>query len=604
MSGRGNSTSSVHCAASAVVAFVTAMFAAAPLHAQGASGRTDAPIASAAMRSERDTVRTLLKQGVDVNAAQGDGMTPLHWAAMNEDVKMAEMLLYAGANVKAMTRLGAYTPLLLASKTGNAVIVEMLLRASADANATTTVGTTPLMLAAVSGSPDAVEVLLEHDVDVNATEVKGRTALMFAAVNDRSSVIDALMKHGADATLTSNVVNVAALETAHEAARRERVEARETAAGATKDQGVARNEGDKGGSSTVSKLFGWLPGVGKKKEEKVRPARVFYRETFGGLVGNYGGMTALLLAARQGHRKAVESILDAGVDVDEVSAGDQTSSLLIATINGHFDVTELLLDRGADPNLASEINGATPLYGAVNVHWAPKSFYPQPRAHLQQQLSHLDLMQALLSAGADPNVRLTKKVWYSGYNRDKSSLNEQGATPFWRAAYAADVDAMKLLVAYGADPDIPTTTPKPRRPTEEKDDPSGLPPARIGGPSITPLQAAAGVGYGKGFSANSHRFAAGGQLLAVQYLVEEHGADVNAADHEGNRPLHHAAARGDNEMILYLVSKGADVTVVNRRGQTTADMANGPAQRIQPFPETVALLMKLGSKNSNKCVSC
>jgi ankyrin repeat protein len=86
--------------------------------------------------------------------------------------------------------------------------------------------------------------------------------------------------------------------------------------------------------------------------------------------------------------------------------------------------------------------------------------------------------------------------------------------------------------------------------------------------------------------------------------VEEIGAEVNAVDHEGNTALHHAAARGDNEMILYLVSKGADVTVVNREGKTVADMANGPVQRIQPFPDTLALLMKLGSKNSNKCVSC
>ena len=414
------------------------------------------------------------------------------------------------------------------------------------------------------------------------------------------------MHHGADATLASNVVDVGALETAHEAARREREEERQTAAGATKAQGVAQNEGEKGGSNAFSKLFGWLPGIGEKKQQQGRPGPVFYRETFGDLVGVQGGMTALLLAARQGHRAAVESLFEAGADVNEVSAGDKTSPLLVATINGHFDVAKFLLDHGADPNLASEINGATPLYGAVNVQWAPKSFYPQPRAHLQQKMSHLDLMKALLDAGADPNVRLTKKVWYSGYNRDKSSVNEQGATPFWRAAYAADVDAMRLLVAHGADPNIPTKKPKPRRPTrdQEKKDPSGLPPVPVGGPSVTPLQAAAGVGYGKGFSANSHRFAPGGQLLAVKYLVEEHGADVNAADHEGYRPLHNAAARGDNEMILYLVSKGADATVVSRRGQTTADMANGPAQRIQPFPETVALLMKLGSKNSNKCVSC
>ena len=133
---------------------------------------------------------------------------------------------------------------------------------------------------------------------------------------------------------------------------------------------------------------------------------------------------------------------------------------------------------------------------------------------------------------------------------------------------------------------------------------SGLPPVAIGGPSVTPLHATAGVGYGEGFAANSHRFAPTGMLAAVKYLVEELGADVNAADHDGNTALHHAAARGDNEMILYLVSKGANVKAVDREGRTTVDMANGAVQRVQPYPETIALLEKLGAKNNHKCVSC
>jgi ankyrin repeat protein len=90
----------------------------------------------------------------------------------------------------------------------------------------------------------------------------------------------------------------------------------------------------------------------------------------------------------------------------------------------------------------------------------------------------------------------------------------------------------------------------------------------------------------------------------VQYLVEELGADVNARDADGFSPLHWAASRGDNDVIRYLVSKGADATAVSRRGHTTADMANGPVQRISPFPETIALLESLGSLNNNNCVSC
>jgi ankyrin repeat protein len=135
-------------------------------------------------------------------------------------------------------------------------------------------------------------------------------------------------------------------------------------------------------------------------------------------------------------------------------------------------------------------------------------------------------------------------------------------------------------------------------------DPSGLPIIPVGAIGIPALQAAAGWGYGDGFAGNAHRFAPGGMFLAVKYLVEEVGADVNERDYDGNSVLHQAAARGDNEMIQYLVSKGADPKVVNRDGQTTVDMANGPVQRVSPFPETIKLLESLGAKNNHKCVSC
>ena len=131
-----------------------------------------------------------------------------------------------------------------------------------------------------------------------------------------------------------------------------------------------------------------------------------------------------------------------------------------------------------------------------------------------------------------------------------------------------------------------------------------MPPIPLGGPGVPPLVAAAGVGYGEGFAGNTHHYAPTGMLAAVRYLVEELHADVNANDHEGNTALHNAAARGDVEMIQYLVAKGADPKVVNREGKTTADMANGPVQRIQPFPEALALLEKLGAKNNHRCVSC
>jgi ankyrin repeat protein len=121
---------------------------------------------------------------------------------------------------------------------------------------------------------------------------------------------------------------------------------------------------------------------------------------------------------------------------------------------------------------------------------------------------------------------------------------------------------------------------------------------------VTPLHAASGAGYGQGRAGNSHRHVPGGWLPTVRYLVEEHGLDVNARDHFGYTPLHHAASRGDMDVIRYLVDRGADPTAVARSGQTTADMANGPVQRIQPHPEARDYLVSLGAINNDNCRSC
>src|SRR5204863_477872 len=211
-------------------------------------------------------------------------------------------------------------------------------------------------------------------------------------------------------------------------------------------------------------------------------------------VASWGGMTALHLAARQGETESVKALLDGGAPIDQRAVGDNSTPLLVATINGQFDLARFLLDRGADPN-AAEHNGVTPLYAALNCQWAAKALYPQPRAYEQQRTTYLDLMTALLEKGANPNVRLTKKVWYSQYDFDQSGVDEIGATPFWRAAYAADVDAMKLLVARGADSNLPTSKEAGRPRTgdageRQVQDVSGLPAIPLGGPGVTPLLAA------------------------------------------------------------------------------------------------------------------
>src|SRR5713101_1321137 len=113
-------------------------------------------VVEAAMNGNRDAVRSLLKDGADVNTAQADGMTALHWAAQKGDVELAKILLYASANVRATTRIGGYTPLLIASRNGDVTMIRTLGESGADANNATANGTTALMLAAAAGKPDAV----------------------------------------------------------------------------------------------------------------------------------------------------------------------------------------------------------------------------------------------------------------------------------------------------------------------------------------------------------------------------------------------------------------------------------------------------------------
>ena len=593
---------------------------------------SSSPVADAAMKGDREALRALLKQGADVSGAQGDGMSALHYAAERGDVEMIEMLVYAGANVGATTRIGQYTPLHLASQSGSAAVVQALVKSGANVSArTTTTGVTPLHLAAATGNADVVKILLDHGADANAKDADwGQTPLIYAAAQNRPDAIRVLLERGADPRVTTKTIDIqkqGALDRAATERQRKVLEA----AVAKGQQPTASQIQAAMQASRELFASGKIPppdtkeGAAANDRNAPGAANNFDPEEINPPVATKGGLTALLHAARQGHLAAARALLDGGTPIDQPGAGDATTPLLMSVINGQFDMAMLFLQRGANPNLAAAGNGVTPLWAAVNTQWQPRTRFPQPQEMELQKATYLDVMKGLLDAGADPNGRVRSHPWYLVYsgcgNRNCGLADTSGSTAFWRAAYATDVAAMRLLVERGADPNIPTIAPPvpirrggggappgaggPVAPTaaanQERYTALPIPP---GGPGAYALHAAAGVEYGEGFAGNAHRHAPDGWMPSVKYLVEELGADVNARDNDGYTPLHHAAARGDNDMIQYLVSKGADVTAVARSGQTVADMANGPVQRVSPFPATVALLEKLGSKNSHKCVSC
>jgi ankyrin repeat protein len=563
--------------------------------------RDKATVADAVMRGDTNRIRALLRDGADVNAPQGDGMTALHWSALNGDVDTMNILLYAGATTEPLTRVGRYTPLHLACSRGHGAVVARLLEAGSKPGALTETGVQPLHLAAQAGHPGAITALLDRGADVNARdETHGRTPLVFAVSQNRLEAMALLLAKGADPRASTTIIDYGARAAADTQARqaRDRIITATTGRTANSDTNIDGQPASGGRGGQAGGPGGDEPAGGGRRQggagSGLRPLSAIEQ------IGRQGGFTALHYAARDGHAKAATLLLDAGVDVNLPADGDRSTPMVLAITNGQYDLALTFLERGADPNLAND-DGVGALFATINNEWALRTWYPQPTAGAQQRASYLQVLEALLKAGADPNARTRSHIWYAAYNTGRMGVEFTGATPFWRAAYALDVEAMRLLVNYGADPNIPTmsygSAPRPN-------DPSGLPPTPVGGPHVPPFHAASGVGYGTSRVAQQHRHVPGGWLPAARYFLEELGVNVNMRDADGFTALHHAAARGDNETILYLVKRGADVMSVNRAGQTTVDMANSPEQRTQPFPETIELLEGMGAKNNHNCRAC
>jgi ankyrin repeat protein len=496
-----------------------------PLSAASSLKSRDLRVAEAAMQGDRDAVKSLIKQKADVKAAQGDGMTALHWAAFKDDAELVKALLTAGADVKAVTRVEALTPLLIAAANGNAPIMDLLIKAGSDVNSIKTDGATVLMSAATSGSVGAVKLLLDRGASVNAVDgARGQTALMFAAALNRADVMRALIAHKADLNAASKVSKL-----------------------------VKMRYDEDGNPIGPAAATGAPP----------NPATTANRSGATAM----GGMTALLYAARDNQFDAVKVLVEAGADVNIVSAGDRTSPIVMAIENGHYTVAKYLLDHGAKPNLANEF-GLAALYAAIDAQWAPTGWAPNPIT-AQEKVTHLELMEALLKAGADPNQKLERKLWFRPLTHDQQWIGTAGSTPFWRAAAGTDVKAMRLLVKYGADPKIVSLQ------------------------SDTPLMMAAGLGFAGQFTQTDPE----GWIPSVKYCVEL-GLDVNAVDTQGYTALMGASWRGNNEIIQMLVDRGAKLDAKSKRGWNVTDMANAPSLRSSvpfPHPDTIAYLLKLGA---------
>ena len=426
-------------------------------------------VADAAMNRNAAAVRTLIQQKADVNAQQPDGTTALHWAARWDDLQMASTLIQAGANVQLPNRTGA-TPMFLAAVNGSAAMIETLLNAGADPNAPVlSHGETALMLAARTGKLEAVKTLISHRANVRAAEnLRGTDALMWAAEQDHADVVKFLIDNGADPRVQSKVL-----------------------------QPIRRN------------------GLGfARPGPDGRP----------GAADPMGGLTPLLFAAREGALETVRVLLAAGADVNKASV-DRSTPLLVAIQNGHYDVAQFLLDDGADPN-DTNAKGWTPLYLAVANRDALTTAVPAPSSE-----GSLDFIKTLLERGADPNHRIDV---HGEVHQANTSLwlKEEGATPLLRAALCGDLTVVKLLLAHGADPMIPTRD------------------------LTTPLMVASGVGWAEGFT---FQYSEDETLQLVKLLLDL-GSPINGGNEDGLTALHGAAYKGANKVVQLLVDRGANLS--------------------------------------------
>jgi uncharacterized protein len=569
------------------LASLSMLFGAASIVSFGA-GRSD--VADAAMRGDKEALRTLIGQRADVNAPQNDGATAVHWAVFKSDKEMLDLLLKAGASPKAANREGA-TPLWLASVNGNAPIVEALIKAGADPNEKLPLGRTPLMEAARTGNLDTIKVLLDRGADINAKEtLRGTTPLMWAADEGHAPAIKLLIDRGADIKARSALVERGrgpALGKSSDPRKQVAAQGAALAAGqASPPLGAGRaaatpGRGGRGGGRGGAAAAATLPGAdGTDQAADFTDDAAAAAFGFGGggrgraVVKDGGALTPLVYAVRSNDLESVKVLLAAGADINQVT-GYGWSPLLVATQNRYYKLGAYLLDHGADVNLANK-GEWTPLYLATDNRNIESGDYPVRKG----DMDHLDYIKLLIDKGANVNARLkdsteTRTVFTNQW------LDENGATAFLRASQSGDVALMKLLLAHGADPKIDTVL------------------------HVTALQVAAGIGWVEGIT---YEWSPEQTLEAVKLLLDL-GLDPNVQADTGRVALHGAAHKGATAVAQLLVDHGAKLNVRdygntdNRGGKLAVhtwepvDYADGlvrvGVQSAIPHPETGLLLRKL-----------
>ncbi len=459
-----------------------------------ASTAFPASLPGLAEAGERSAVLEMLATGADVNTASEDGTTALHWAVYQEDLELVKSLLEQGADPDMSNDYHA-SPMTVASVHGDFAIMKALLEAGGDIESFNAEGQSLLMAVARTGNTETARLLLESGANVNAVESwGGQTALMWAASQKQPEMVRLLTEHGAE------------------------VDAR------GKDHDWPR----------------WIT-----SEPRNKPL-------------NRGGFTALLYAAREGCAECIKALLDGGADINLPDI-DNGTPLLMAMQNLHYDTANILIERGADIK-RWDWYGRTPLYSAIDLHLIPAS----RRGDLPStdELTALDIARSLLEKGAYVDMRLKKEPPYrSGGDRaytdagPDSRVLSGGATALHNAAKSGDVEAVKLLLEFGARVDIANMVYE-----------------------VTPIHTAAGVWRVYGIFMEtpvSGAYKTGADAARIMELLLAAGADIHQLAANGQNVAHGAAKAGWNEALQFAWEQGVDFSVRDVGGYTARDLALG-----------------------------
>ena len=456
-------------------------------------------------------------------------------------------------------------PLIEAVKAGDREAASRLLNAGEDPNAALPDGTTALHWAAYRDDIDAVEMLVAAAAAVGAANRYGATPLSLAADAGYGAVVERLLAAGADANTalpggettlmsaarTGNLQSVAALVAAG---------ADVNAAEETRGQTALMWAAGEGHAGVIRVLLEAGADLHARSHGPESAEAAAGSGTYTRRVRRMDEFTPFLFAIRAGRTEAVQALLDGGADVNE-TAPDGTCALVIAAANAHWELAAFLLEKGADPNAAEQ--GWPALHQVIRTRNLNIGFFPHPEP--TGTVSSLEFAALLIEHGADVNARIVEPI-VDGF---RGFWTQEGATPMLVAAKGADAAMMRLLADHGADSSL----------ANER--------------GTTPIMAASGVEM---FNPNEDSGTNPEALEALEVALDL-GGDVNAPNNDGDTPLHGAAWRGANDIILRLVEEGAELHVENERGFTPLQIANGEEEgrvaNINIRPWTVALLQEL-----------